>query len=344
MRGASLARYPCPVCGGDCMCDTAAFEGYVEGWRTQIAHCELCQVSFSTRRDVPEGLYDSIYRQSPRIPGYNRYALYSKQVERKRDPAGWLAANEAPYRLALKWLSSAAHPRRILEFGSGLGYFTYALRQRGFDAVGMDLSIAAVEAARQRFSNADSYFLPAEVRERFAGGFDVVIGLEIIEHVPRPIDFVREAASYLRPGGSLFLSTPNRDALTATTVWDSDLPPVHLTWFGSRSFGVIADRVGASIEFVDDDDVGDASFPVDGSVGFAPPILDRDGHVTEAARRAANTTLVRLGILRSRLRWPRRAPLRPLPGVGRDVLVSPTSRTMGAAFTFAARKGGAAVT
>ena len=42
--------------------------------------------------------------------------------------------------------------------------------------------------------------------------FDVVVGMEVVEHVPRPDAFVETAASLVRPGGLLVLSTLNRTA------------------------------------------------------------------------------------------------------------------------------------
>jgi SAM-dependent methyltransferase len=41
-----------------------------------------------------------------------------------------------------------------------------------------------------------------------AGTFDVVICTEVLEHVPKPIEAVRELARVLRPGGSLFMTAP----------------------------------------------------------------------------------------------------------------------------------------
>jgi len=39
--------------------------------------------------------------------------------------------------------------------------------------------------------------------------FDLVVSMDVIEHVPEPAPWVREALRVLRPGGHLFLTTPN---------------------------------------------------------------------------------------------------------------------------------------
>jgi 2-polyprenyl-3-methyl-5-hydroxy-6-metoxy-1,4-benzoquinol methylase len=42
-----------------------------------------------------------------------------------------------------------------------------------------------------------------------AGAFDAVMAVEILEHVENPFSFIRQCSRLLRPGGKLFLTTPN---------------------------------------------------------------------------------------------------------------------------------------
>jgi len=46
------------------------------------------------------------------------------------------------------------------------------------------------------------------------GRFDLVVSMDVIEHVPDPLPWLREALRVLRPGGALFLTTPNYASLT----------------------------------------------------------------------------------------------------------------------------------
>lgn len=325
---------PCPVCKTTSTAPvTLDFEGYVAGWVTRLATCADCDLTFSTRRDVPDHLYDSIYRQAAAVFGYDRYVGYADGIKQASDPAAWLAEREAPYRVALEWLDGRSDVGTVLEIGSGLGYLTHALRRRGVDAVGVDLSEDAVLAARSRFDEPEGYFLPEGIAERHPHGVDVVVGLEIVEHVADPVAFVREAIGYLRPGGSLVLSTPNRDAFTAETLWDSDTPPVHLTWFGSRSMRAIADAVDADVEFLDTSDRDALPLPEGGTNEVFAPFLTADGRATRAARswtrrrrRLADSALTRAA-------RPFRAGRQRLPGVPRPWLVPPTSKTLGVVLT-----------
>lgn len=312
---------------------TLDFEGYLEGWLTALCVCTDCDLTFSTRRGVPHGLYDTIYAQAAGIPGYDRYVGYADKIKAAADPASWLAEREAPYRLAVEWLERRLEVGTVLEIGSGLGYLTYALRRRGVDAVGVDLSEDAVLAARKRFDEPGAYHLPTGIAERHPEGVHVVVGLEIVEHVPDPVAFVREAIGYLRPGGSLLLSTPNRDAFTAETLWDSDTPPVHLTWFGSRSMKVIADAVDADIEFVSASDRDGVPLPETGGTEVFRPFLTADGRATPAARSWTSRPRRLADSVLTRSARPFRQGRQRLPGVPRPWLVPPTSKTLGVVLT-----------
>lgn len=303
----------------------------MKGWATTICECGGCQLSFSTRRDVPEGLYDCIYRQASQIPGYDRYIGYATQIRKERNPGEYLAAREAPYKLALDWLSGQSTVEKVLEIGCGLGYLTHALRRQGLDAVGVDLSGDVVRTARERFDDPDGYMLPDEVATRYPEGFDAVIGLEIVEHVPDPVGFVREAMGYLKAGGALVLSTPNRDAFTSENLWDSDTPPVHLTWFGSLSMQALAIAVSADLEFIAVPPT--EPLPVGAGNETFQPFLDETGVVTRAARIWASKPRRKIdGVLVKLTRGLHEGRQR-LPGLPRPWLVPPSSRTLAVALT-----------
>ena len=107
--------------------------------------------------------------------------------------------------------------QRVLEIGCGRGGFslwlaTQARRPRLL--VSADLSTVAVAKGKAallqhhvdapRWEVADIESIP-----HARGTFDTVISCETIEHVPDPRRAIRELARVLRPGGRLFLTTPN---------------------------------------------------------------------------------------------------------------------------------------
>ncbi|GAB3595236.1 hypothetical protein GCM10027446_20190 [Angustibacter peucedani] len=99
----------------------------------------------------------------------------------------------------------------MLEAGCGEGYGTDVVRRAGARHVlGLDYDAAAVAHARDRYSptafaRANLVHLPLA-----AASVDVVLSLQVVEHIWTPQELLAETARVLRPGGLLALSTPNR--------------------------------------------------------------------------------------------------------------------------------------
>jgi SAM-dependent methyltransferase len=275
----------CPVCAGEAFAVSRPFQGYVEGYETEILQCSGCDVRFSRRLDVPDWLYDRIYAQAELVPGYARYSTYATRVDSDPEPLDLLADAEDPYWHVREHLRSRPSTAglRVVELGCGAGYLTYALRRAGIECIGVDISAAAIARARTRFGHAE-WFQTLEEFTRAEGAADVVVGLEIIEHVPDPTAFLRDALALLAPGGALLITTPDRDACRPGEVWASDSPPVHLFWFGRKALRTMADACGSTVEFAAPRPHTESpSAPIN---RLRPPILTADGDVTTVTRRS----------------------------------------------------------
>jgi SAM-dependent methyltransferase len=92
---------------------------------------------------------------------------------------------------------------RVLDVGCGNGRYLTALRARGIDAVGCDLSAGMVRAtSHPAVAVADALRLP------FAGGsFDLVLAPHMLYHVPDRVAAGRELARVLAPGGTCIAVT-----------------------------------------------------------------------------------------------------------------------------------------
>jgi ubiquinone/menaquinone biosynthesis C-methylase UbiE len=108
--------------------------------------------------------------------------------------------------------------RRVLEIGCGLGGFSCWLARhpaRPAEVVAADFSDTAVQKATALAATLGTdhvRFVVADILrlDQFEDGeFDTVFSCETIEHVPDPQAAVRQLARVLRPGGRLYLTTPN---------------------------------------------------------------------------------------------------------------------------------------
>jgi 2-polyprenyl-3-methyl-5-hydroxy-6-metoxy-1,4-benzoquinol methylase len=119
---------------------------------------------------------------------------------------------EPQYTLKKSALSSHAQlvnlvgppPRKVLDVGCGQGELAHTLRMRGHYVVGLDARPPLFEL--DQFIQSDlSKGLDAPADQLF----DVVLLADVLEHMPEPIDLLKQAAAHLAPGGSLLVSLPN---------------------------------------------------------------------------------------------------------------------------------------
>lgn len=105
---------------------------------------------------------------------------------------------------------------RILDAGCGAGLVTEALAQWGADVLGVDAAARNIEIAQRACaaSGAPARFRQAAPEEIVAEGaqFDVVLSLEVVEHVANLDAFLDALASLVRPGGLVVIATMNRTA------------------------------------------------------------------------------------------------------------------------------------
>ena len=98
---------------------------------------------------------------------------------------------------------------RLLDVGCGRGAVASLLSARFEETHGVDTDDEALAAAAERGVTVARVDLDREPLPFENGSFDAVVSLDVIEHVLDPAVFVRELARVLRPGGIVYLATPN---------------------------------------------------------------------------------------------------------------------------------------
>ena len=164
---------------------------------------------------------------------------------------------------------------RVLEVGAGNGYLVPHLQRRGAKYFGMDLAFSAVrdfpqsKEARAHALVADGECLPFR-----SDSFDVLLCMEVLEHVHHPATLIDESFRVVRPGGHLVFSSPSYLNLfiIPKLLADAGVPaaerymnrqPVDRTWT-SRALRRLVARRGRVL--------------LQRGVRIHPPLSERFGH------------------------------------------------------------------
>ena len=106
--------------------------------------------------------------------------------------------------------------KRVLDVGCGGGILSESMYFKGAEVMGIDLGEKALNVAKlhQLESKAKVTYQYISVEQLAAeqpASFDVVTCMEMLEHVPDPSSIVAACARLVKPGGSVFFSTINRN-------------------------------------------------------------------------------------------------------------------------------------
>jgi SAM-dependent methyltransferase len=165
----------------------------------------------------------------------NERADYFTKAE--EDKEWWMLR----YRHYYEMLEAHAPGRRILDIGSGPGYFLEAGAKRGWEVLGFEPSRLACDYTRARGLKAEHGFFSAAAA-RGHGTFDAISLSMVLEHVRDPIRLIEEARGLLAPGGLLLLVSPNDFNPLQVSLWKTMgfrpwwvNPKHHLNYFNLES-------------------------------------------------------------------------------------------------------------
>ena len=105
----------------------------------------------------------------------------------------------------------------LLDIGCGGGLLSEPMRRLGFTATGVDASerniaVAQAHAEQQGLDIDDRVATAEELEADGSGPFDVILNMEVVEHVAVPGEYLRGCTRLLKPGGLMIVATLNRTA------------------------------------------------------------------------------------------------------------------------------------
>jgi SAM-dependent methyltransferase len=153
--------------------------------------------------------------------------------------------------------------RKILDIGSGPGFFLLNGKKRGWQVKGVEPSEQAAEHSIGLGLDVENIFF-TEQSAPALGTFDAINMGEVLEHIPQPAELLKLVHARLNPGGMVCLVVPNdfnpfqlvlRDHLGFNPWWVA--PPHHINYFDFKSLASLVERCGFEVVHQE------STFPID---------------------------------------------------------------------------------
>jgi SAM-dependent methyltransferase len=141
---------------------------------------------------------------------------------------------------------------RLLEVGCAYGFFL-AEAQQFYDVGAIEISQEAAEFCRGRGQRVVTGVATEETVGQF-GALDVIVMLDVIEHLANPRDTLELCCRHLNPDGIVVLTTGDFSSLPARLArqhWRLMTPPQHLWYFTPKSMERLSKAAGLELETCD---------------------------------------------------------------------------------------------
>lgn len=282
-----------------------------------VIECEPCGFRHIVPIPRPE-ILEEVYR--------DEYYLTEKPLyfERYQEDLDWWNLTYSERYDRFEEFLTQDH-RRILDVGSGPGFFLLHGKERGWETVGIEPSKQAARHSKDLGLEIVEEFLGEDTVEGL-GQFDVVHMSQVLEHVPDPVGMLDLSRKLLLPGGLLCVVAPNdynpfqqalRDACGYDPWWLA--PPHHINYFSHDSLCRLLVKNGFDVVWQT------TTFPIDMFLLMGDNYLGNDtlGRECHKKRMTFEQNLEKAG--KSKLREELYSALSNL-GIGREILLTARKR------------------
>lgn len=216
----------CPICNSDQLSVMSKYH------KDHLVKCENCGFVFS---DIIPAYTDLIQYYSER---YERTKYFSP-ITRKR------------YEELLDGFEKYRKTGKILDIGCGYGFFLEVAKEKGWEVYGCELSKDAVAECEKK--GIKMHFGDISTSPFDPGTYDVIVSIEVIEHLIDPNPYLKSSFDLLRSGGIFYVTTPNFDSYLRYRLgpqYDVIDFPNHLGYYTKKTLRDVFERKGFKTDSV----------------------------------------------------------------------------------------------
>jgi 2-polyprenyl-3-methyl-5-hydroxy-6-metoxy-1,4-benzoquinol methylase len=203
---------------------STAFAPIGETTRVSLFRCEACGFRF----------YD------PALTGSGKF--YEELMAGE-----YYAENRPEFGFTLRF-ANLRSLKTVLDVGGGEGGFLDLARQNGLQTFGVELNQAAAARAAAKGHRTINKSLHDVNLKELDGGVDLLTLYQVVEHVPDPLRFVRDATRLVRDNGFIAISVPNEYRICGLIPYDAaNWPPHHISRWREKDLRRLAENAGLRV-------------------------------------------------------------------------------------------------
>jgi SAM-dependent methyltransferase len=258
---------PCTICDED----QSVF--VFSKWGHEIVKCARCGLVYVNPRNF--AVESDGYFEGPYLSTIEENGVLKPGIE-------WI------YSQITSNLAAYLKPGRMLDVGCAMGHFMAFARERGWNPHGIECSAFAAEYGRNRWGlriQPVCDLAEARLPERH---FDACVLIEVAEHLPAPRATFTEIFRLLKPGGTVYITTPNFSSyksLLQREQWNVVIPSGHLYYFSAQTLSSLLASIGFQqiVDLTSSGDIDREIAAIQASNGF----LISPGEIEELRRSTA---------------------------------------------------------
>ncbi len=182
---------------------------------------------------------------NPRIHSHDIIAAYSDMEDDESYLKEEMGRRMAAHLLLKKIKKFKLQGNKLLDIGCSIGFFLDEARKMGWNVSGVEISKWAVKYAKEKLS-LTVHHASLEDAKLPDNHFDVVIMQDTIEHLLNPRETLLEIKRILKPGGIVYVNTPNIDSFVSRILqakwWG--INQFHLYYFSNCTLGKLLANTG----------------------------------------------------------------------------------------------------